>query len=176
MISRNSLEESILRECDICLHLFTKLPPESYDHRPTSGQRSTAELLRYLSFVAIAYMKCMSSGDWSAWREYGAQAKEMPPGEFPAAMKRQMGELREIFAGLTEEDLETRMVRVPWGEEMPMGPAILETVLKWMVGYKMQLFLYAKASGASEISTANCWRGIDSPPAEKMPEKTEQAV
>jgi hypothetical protein len=27
----------------------------------------------------------------------------------------------------------------------------------------MQLFLYAKASGNDELSTANCWYGVDAP-------------
>ena len=38
--------------------------------------------------------------------------------------------------------------------------AIMSGPLKWLTGYKMQLFLYAKATGA-EIGTSNAWGGYD---------------
>ena len=41
----------------------------------------------------------------------------------------------------------------------PLGRALLEMPLKWMTAYRMQLFLYAKAAGAVDLTTADNWRG-----------------
>jgi hypothetical protein len=35
--------------------------------------------------------------------------------------------------------------------------------LKTLVAYRMQLFLYLKSCGVSEIGPANCWAGVDAP-------------
>ena len=48
---------------------------------------------------------------------------------------------------------------------LPLGAAILNGPAKWLAAYKMQLFLYAKASGAPELKTSNLWRGADPKPA-----------
>ena len=47
------------------------------------------------------------------------------------------------------------------GGAMPRKAWLLETFLKNLVGYKMQLFLYIKASGNSGIGTPELWRGED---------------
>lgn len=176
MISKSALEASILQECTICKHLHGKIPQDAFDYRPSEGQRSTLELLRYLAMVGVATMKTFVSGDWSGWRQYSVRTATMTPEEFPATMDLQMEEIREIFAGLSEEDLETRIVHLPTGIEMPLGAALMEAVLKWFTAYKMQLFLYAKASGAENISTSNCWRGMDMPPKKVEEVKTEEAA
>ncbi len=164
MISKDALEQSILQECTICKHIHGKIPTDAFDYRPSPGQRSTLELLRYLGMLGVATVKTFSSGDWSVWREYGSRTATMTPEEFPAIMDRQMEEIREFFAGLSEEEFQTRIVALPTGVERPLDVAIMDSVLKWFTGYKMQLFLYAKASGVENISTSNCWRGADMPP------------
>lgn len=176
MISKNALESSILRECTICKHLYEKLPQDAFDYRPSPGQRSTIELLRYLAIVGSATMSAMTSGDWGKWREFHPRVESMTPEEFPAMMDRQMEEIRELFAGLDEEEATTRMVRFPTGVEMPLGVALMESLLKWFTGYKMQLFLYAKASGVEGISTSNCWGGVDMPQKKAEEAKTEAAT
>jgi hypothetical protein len=47
-----------------------------------------------------------------------------------------------------------------------LGRALVETTLKWLTAYRMQLFLYAKASGNEKIGTANNWAGVDYEEAE----------
>ena len=55
---------------------------------------------------------------------------------------------------------------MPGGGMLPLGFAVLEGPLKWLTAYKMQLFLYAKATGATQLKTSNLWRGTDpKPPA-----------
>ncbi len=66
------------------------------------------------------------------------------------------------MSAITAEDLETETV-YPWGEKVKLGRALLEAPLKYLTAYRMQLFLYAKQSGA-EVGTANNWRGVDPKP------------
>jgi hypothetical protein len=41
-----------------------------------------------------------------------------------------------------------------------LGRALLDVPVRWMGGYRMQLFLYARAAGNEEIWTPDCWAGI----------------
>jgi hypothetical protein len=165
MITKEQLMESMTRECDIAIHLFTKLSPESYDYQPSAEQRTTLWLLRYLAVCATAGIACMQAGNWGVFREFSERVKEMPAADFPAEMTRQKEELQRFFAETSEEELRTREVPMPGGAIVPFGVAILNGPFKWLAAYKMQLFLYAKATGATELRTSNLWRGTDPKPA-----------
>jgi hypothetical protein len=166
MITKEQLAEAMGRECDIAIHLFSKFTPQGYDYRPSEGQRTTTELLRYLAICGIAGLTCMRENNWKLFSEiFGARVKEMPPEGFPAAMEQQKSEINAFFAGLTEEALATQDSALPGGTPMPLGAAILNGPAKWLPAYKMQLFLYAKAAGAEGLKTSNVWRGTDPAPA-----------
>lgn len=160
MITKDAFKNAMLRECDICVHLFGKLGPEAWDYRPAEKQRSTAELLRYLAICGIAGATCMKEQDWKRFAGFAEKTKEMPPEAFPDAMARQKADLETLFATLDEDTLRTRPAPLPGGGELPLGEALLNGPFKWLTSYKLQLFLYAKANGA-EIGTANAWRGVD---------------
>ncbi len=164
MLTRDQLTDAMLRECDICLHLFGRLAPGALDYRPSPGQRSTLELLRYLAACGIGGLRSMSEGNWKRFAEATARVAEMPAERFPEEMARQKAEIAEVMAGLSEDALRTRGATVPPGVAMPLGAAIVNGPVKWLTGYKLQLFLYAKASGASGLGTANAWAGMDWPP------------
>jgi hypothetical protein len=161
MIRKEQLAAGMMHECDVCLHLFGKLSPEAYDYRPSPHQRTTTELLQYLAICGIAGMECMAARDWKRFGEFRARTHDMRPEDFPAFMQRQKAEIREFFAAMTEDRLETQEAPLPGGGTLPLGAAILNGPFKWIAGYKLQLFLYAKATGASDIGTANAWAGMD---------------
>ena len=161
MITKEQLEVALTHECDIAIHLFGKLAPEAYDYRPSPGVRSTTELLRYLAMCGIGGIRWFESGNLDVWKENQARVADMAPEEFPEAMQRQKREIQEFFAGTGEETLRTREAKLPTGAKMPLGAAIMNSPLKWLAAYKLQLFSYAKANGAPEIGTANAWAGID---------------
>ena len=164
MITKDQLAESMLRECDIIIHLFTKLPEGALEYRPSPEQRSTLELLRYIAICGVAGIRCMSASDWKLFRTYGERVSQMEAAEFPAAMERQKSEIAEFFASVSEDTLGTQQAPMPGGAMLPLGAAILNGPLKWFAAYKMQLFLYAKATGATELKTQNLWRGTDPTP------------
>jgi hypothetical protein len=164
MIGKQQLAASMLRECDICVHLHSKLTalgPAAFEHRPVPGQRSALELLRYLAICGIAGTRCLAESNWKLFGDFSARVAEMQPQDFPAAMERQKQELASFFAQVDERTLETQPAKLPTGVELPLGAAILEAPFKWLAAYKLQLFLYAKAAGAAEIGTANAWAGRD---------------
>ncbi|HET6331513.1 MAG TPA: hypothetical protein VFF76_12060 [Holophagaceae bacterium] len=164
MITKDQLAAAMLRECDICLHLFSKLPEGAADYRPSMKQRSTLELLRYLAISGIAGIDCLAHADWKRFGDHAASTKEMPMEGFPAAVGKQKAAIEAFFAGVSETELETQEAPLPGGGSAPLGVAILNGPFKWLAAYKLQLFLYAKACGATEIGTSNAWRGADMPP------------
>lgn len=164
MITKELFAQSMVRDCDMVVHLFTKLPAGSYDYRPSPGQRSTLELLRYLAICGVGGITAMVGGDFKLFAPVAERVKEMTAEEFPAAMERQKQEILDFFESVSEETLLTQEAPVPGGMRLPLGAALLVGPAKWLAAYKMQLFLYAKASGATELKTANLWRGTDPAP------------
>lgn len=165
MITKEQFAQSMIRECDIILHLFSKLSPEQYEYQPSPEQRSTHMLLRYLAICAIGGIDCMQHKDWKRFATYRERVQDMAPSDFPAAMEQQKQEIQQFFASITEEALQTQEAPMPGGVMLPLGMAILEGPHKWLAAYKMQLFLYAKASGSTQLKTSNLWRGTDPQPA-----------
>jgi hypothetical protein len=161
MINKDQIAASMMFECDVAKHLHGKLTPQSYDYKPTDGQRSTLDLLRYLSICGIAGTQSLYQSNWKAFGKYSERASKMSAEEFPAAMDLQKKEIREFFDSVTERDLETRDAALPIGGTQLLGQAILDLPFKWLAAYKLQLFLYAKSTGTSDINTANAWMGID---------------
>jgi hypothetical protein len=160
MFTKDQFASAMLHECDVCLHLYSKLGPEAYGYRPSEKQRSTEELLRYLAICGIAGATCLKEANWKRFADFAGRTKEMAPEAFPEAMARQKAELEAFFAETSEDTLRTQPAPMPGGGELPLGAALLNGPFKWLTSYKLQLFLYAKANGA-EIGTANAWRGVD---------------
>lgn len=163
MITKSDLLDSMLHECTVAQHLYSKLRPESLEYRPSPTQRSTAELLQYLSVIGIAGTTCMAERDWKRFAPFSERAKAMTSDGFVEAMDRQKAELIDLFKGLTEERLATQEAPIPGGGVQPLAVALMNGPIKWLTAYKLQLFLYAKASGVHEIGTPNAWRGVDVP-------------
>ncbi len=161
MINKEQIAAAMARECDISKHLHTKLTPESYDYRPTEGQRTTTELLRYLTICGIAGIQSLHQSNWKVFGEYRERSANLSTEQFPEAMDRQKKEIHDYFHTITEHALESQDALLPIGGTQALGMAILDLPFKWLAAYKMQLFLYAKATGAADIGTANAWMGID---------------
>lgn len=165
MITKDQLAASLTHECDVVLHLFSKLPEGALEYRPSAEQRTTLELLRYLAVIGIAAIHCMNVKDWKAFAPFSERVKEMTGEEFPAAMELQKKEIQDFLASVSEETLRTQEAPMPGGGMLPLGAAIINGPLKWLAAYKLQLFLYAKAAGATELKTSNAWRGSDPKPS-----------
>lgn len=150
-------------ETKVIQHLATKVLPGRDEWRPTPAQRSTLELLRYLTTCAIVPARAMVEGNWEHAEPAEKASASVTPATFAAAMTAQMQALEALVAPLSEQDLLERKAELPWGAPNRLGEALVNTVVKPLVAYRMQLFLYAKQSGNADIGPANCWVGVDAP-------------
>ncbi len=162
MSYRQHLLDCIKTEIETCKYLYSKIAPEKLGFRPKEGLRSIEELLRYLSWCGVESVASFflekaetTGGNYIYYAHYG---DSLLIEQFPEAMDRQMEEIARLFTHVTEEDLLTRMIVYPWRAKAPLGEAIMETSVKWLASYKMQLFITMKmAGGNDELNTLDCW-------------------
>ena len=163
MLTRQELKDALSEEIRLVRHIATKLDASRLDYRPTEGQRTTLELMRYLAMCGIGPAAACAAGSWDDIRTHMDRHAELTLDGFDAAMATQEEELHAVIDGLSEADLVEREAPLPWGVTQSLGQALHDTSLRFLVAYRMQLFLYAKQSGASELSTHNAWLGMDAP-------------
>lgn len=70
MYTKENFEKSFKNELRVIKHLATKIPEGKGDYRPSPSQRSTLELLQYLSGVGSATMKAVLTSDAKAYANY----------------------------------------------------------------------------------------------------------
>jgi hypothetical protein len=158
MFSVEAYIKSYATESSICARLFSKMPAGGLDFRPTPGQRNTIDLMRYISKGPYNGVRRIVAGDWTLGKPAVELAKDMPASDFVAQMHWQSEEVARILRCANPVDLEEGFVLLPWGENARKGEALVNHPLKWLVGYRMQLFLYLKGAGASELTTPDLWR------------------
>ncbi len=163
MLTRDQLLSSMRHETNVIKHLATKVPPGTLDWRPTPKQRSTLELMQYLTTCGVIGVKAMIHGNWDHVEAIDKAAQSVTPENFAAAMDAQMAELETDVRAVPEADLAGRAATMPWGAPTTLGLSLVDCGLKPLTAYRMQFFLYAKQSGAADIGPANCWVGVDMP-------------
>jgi hypothetical protein len=164
MYSKAQLMAAIKKEVSIIKHLGTQVPTDQYGYRPTPPQRSTLELMQYLTLVAHSSVRYAIEGSWDWWEAMDAEAKAVTPETFAKAMDKQLKQVAKLLKPFTDNNLRKKKVKTWAGKTLPMGEALIDMVLKPLVAYRTQLFLYAKASGASTIGTSDLWHGKTAKP------------
>lgn len=162
MISKQQFLDSCLSEIKIIKHLYGKVTPQMLNYRPTEKQRSMLELLQYLShFTKLEAGAIYSGKAISHFQEAMKEAYQMPAEKFLEQMDRQAEELKNIFSKITDAELAEEIDLFGRGHSQPRSSWFLNLILKSLVAYKMQLFLYLKSCGVTDIGTGNLWRGED---------------
>jgi len=163
VLTKSELIASLQNEVRILQHLATKVEPTMLDYRPTPKQRSTLELLKYLTIMGPALLKAAKAGkfDGEAWMaaEEAAAARDFE--QTLAALSRQADEYPALLADVSDADLRTEVEL--FGGKATRGVFIVNQVLCGCAAYRTQLFLYLKACGREELSTMNLWAGMDAP-------------
>jgi len=163
MYTAQQFLDSIAHETRVCQHLATKVDPQQLDYRPVEGSRSTIELMRYLTWCVEAPVEALLNKDWSKVSQYAESTNEMTLEQFSEAMDQQLAKTKEWIGGISEEEFMSRSALMPWGAEVPLGAALVDTTLKFISAYRLQLFQCIKVCGATELGTANAWLGVDAP-------------
>ena len=161
MITKEQFTQALLAELAIVRHLGSKVTRDVLDYRPTEKQRSMLELMQYLSHMISISVSVNSTGDVSLYKTLGEKAPQINLENFDSVMLNQEKEVKEKLDALTEEDLNHEINL--WGHNATAGFHVL-SILKFVTAYKMQLFLYLKASGKTDLNTSNLWRGVDPAP------------
>lgn len=160
MITKEQYWASISAEFRILKHLITKIPADKHHHKPTEKQRTTLELLQFLSYFGSASFQNYLTGDMSGYKAGDEAAKSLTVETMPAALDAEEAKMKEVFMKFTDADLATELSL--WGRTQTKALFLLD-FLKMLAAYKMQLFLYIKQSGRYDIGTANVWAGMDMP-------------
>lgn len=161
VLSKSELISALQHEVHILLHLCTKVQPSMLDYRPTPKQRSTIELLRYLSMMGPALIPSIKAGEfdvdlWTAEEQAAASL------DFDAVVKKiegQKAQYADLINGFSEEDLRGEINL--FGSAGSRGLNLVTIVLNGYAAYRTQLFCYLKACGREELNTMNLWAGAD---------------
>lgn len=158
MFTKTDFFASLRDEAKILKHLASKIRPEDLDYRPSENQRTTLELLQYLGFCGIVPLEGLLDG-WENLGPIGERMGSLTLDGFPAQLDAQIAGMEERLAPMDEAEIRERKVGFPWGGEATLAAALVDLPLKFFTAYRMQLFLYLKACGHTELNTMDCWIG-----------------
>jgi len=165
VLTKSELIASLQHEAHILLHLASKIDRTKLDYRPTPKQRSTFELLKYLSYMGPVMVEAAHAGgfDRAAWGAATQAAEARDFDETLAAIAAQ----RDIYASRLGaiSDADFRVEIEMFGRRTTRGAFLVNTVLCGYAAYRTQLFVYLKACGRDELNTMNLWAGVDAPTA-----------
>ncbi|MEO8761957.1 MAG: hypothetical protein ABI388_10835 [Bacteroidia bacterium] len=156
---KKQLLDNLHREI-VLLKQLTPLIDEKYlNFRITEKARSTLELMQYLSGIGAVMMRWFIKNDLNPaeWEKIRAYRKTLTIQNFNERLDEQWEEIKAYMDMVTEADLMTMEVELPWKEKMMLGSAIINCPIKWLTTYRMQLFMYLKLNGKTEISTKEAW-------------------
>lgn len=165
VLTKTELIGSLQNEVRILLHLATKIDRDALDYRPTPKQRSTLELLRYLSLMGPLLVQAAKDGafDPAAWT---AAQKASDARDFDQTLDviaAQADQFTTLVGDMSDADFRVEIEM--FGRKATRGSFIVNTVLCGYAAYRTQLFVYLKACGRHELSTMNLWGGMDPTPA-----------
>jgi hypothetical protein len=165
VLTKSELIGSLKHEVRVLLHLAGKIEPTMIEYRPTPQQRSTLELLKYLSIMGPGLVRAAQAGafDPAGWTAAQKEAEARTFDQTVAAIAAQADAYATLLGDMSEADFRVEIEM--FGSKMSRGAFIVSMVLGGHAAYRTQLFLYLKACGRDELSTMNLWRGADAPAA-----------
>lgn len=163
VLTKEELIGALQNEVRILVHLCSKVKPEMQDYRPTPKQRSTIELLRYLTVMGPVLVPSIKAGAFlmDQWNAAEAKAKEMDFDAVVKSLESQAALYADAVGAFTDEELRGEVEMFGWKSKR--GPFLVNMVLSGHAAYRTQLFCYLKACGREELNTMNLWAGMDAP-------------
>jgi hypothetical protein len=164
VLTKAELIALLQKEVRLLLHLTTKIDQDALDYRPSPRQRSTLELLRYLTTMGPALIQYAKGQPMDAEEiaEATATAKRRNFDETVAVLAAQSDLYAKLLADVSDEDLRGEIMWVD-GTPISRGLFLVNYLFGQCTAYRLQLFLYLKASGRDELNTMNLWLGADVP-------------
>lgn len=161
ILTKEEFLSALRGEIRIILHLAAKIEPAQLDYRPSPTQRSTLELVQYLAIMGPIQLFGVLAGTWSmeSWRTAWPTADTLDLPAATDAIAQQPALFAELLRDCSDDHLRAEIEM--FGRPSTRGAMLVSLVLSHYAAYRMQLFLYLKASGHSELNTLNLWAGVD---------------
>ena len=163
VLTKDELIAALKNEVRILLHLAGKIDRKQLDYRPTPKQRSTIELLRYLSVMGPMIVKAVKAGafDGPAWQAAAAEADKMNLDQVLASIATHSSTYETLVSSFSDADFRAEVDLFGGGQKSSKGANIVYLALGGCAAYRTQLFCYLKACGREELNTMNLWGGMD---------------
>jgi hypothetical protein len=163
VLTKEELIATLQNEVRILLHLASKVDRNQLDYRPTPKQRSTIELLRYLTIMGPNVIPAVKTGafDGAAFGASQAAANAMNFDQVLAAIEKQSAFYAQALGSMPDADFRSEIDM--FGKKASRGSHMVFLVLGGFAAYRTQLFLYLKACGRDELNTMNLWGVVDGP-------------
>jgi len=163
VLTKSELVACLQNEVRILLHLIGKIDRSAVDYRPTPKQRSTLDLLRYLSIMGPTLIRIANNqADFGTWNAETEAASARNFDQTVAKIAEQKQTYETLLAGMSDETLRSEIDNFD-GSKTSRGVFIVKYVVQGHAAYRTQLFLYLKSCGCEELNTRNLWGGVDAP-------------
>ena len=163
VLTKSELIALLQNEVRILLHLASKIDRAKLDYRPTPKQRSTIELLRYLSVMGPGFVRAAKGEIDAAARTAATEAAEARDfDQTLSAIAAHAETYATLLADVSDADLRAEVVGMD-GNKTTRGALLVSLALCGCAAYRTQLFLYLKACGREDLTTMNLWAGFDRP-------------
>ncbi len=161
VLTKSELIGSLKHEVRILLHLISKVDRAQLDYRPTKTQRTTLELLQYLSMMGPTLIRAAKAGTFvpAEWTKEEEVAKARDFDQTIKAIEAHNATYVELLGPMTDEEFRQEINL--FGQPTSRGSLIVNVVLGGCAAYRTQLFCYLKACGRDELNTVNLWMGQD---------------
>lgn len=161
VLTKEELISALQHEVHILVHLAGKVDRKQLDYRPTPKQRSTIELLRYLTIMGTNLVPAIKSGtfDGAAFGASQTAANALDFDQVLAALKNLSGFYTQQLGAFSDADFRAEIDM--FGRKTSRGAHIVALVVCGHAAYRTQLFLYLKSCGRDELNTWNLWGGVD---------------
>ncbi len=131
--------------------LIKMAPADKLDWQPGPKFMTLGQVICHLSDGVGGSLNMLVSGSWPKPEEMEESMKQdaMPSctvEEALAKLEKDRETLREVLAGVTEEDFANKVLSTPWGWESKMEQMALN-FREHFTTHKMQLFTYLKLLG-----------------------------
>ncbi len=161
VLTKQELIDCLLKETRILLHLCGKLSAEMLEYRPTPKQRSTIELLRYLTYMGPILVQSIQQGTFllEEWSASEARAESMDFDAIRKSLESQASFYADTLGSMSDGELRGEIEM--FGAKATRGAMLVDFIVCGHAAYRTQLFCYLKSCGRDELGTMNLWAGVD---------------
>jgi hypothetical protein len=131
--------------------MLKMIPPDKLEWKPAPNFMSMGQLICHLSDGIGTELRMAIDNSWPQREEMTGPPElgNMPScnvQEAMAKLEKDKTTLKDILAGVTEEEFAGKIISVPWGWKSPLERMALD-FREHFVNHKMQLFTYLKMLG-----------------------------